>query len=185
MTGRVVAGWGIVHGVDVAVGRDGDRQPGTECRCAGDQPTHRPRRYREFGADVARGKAASGACSASGRCRASPRACGSATGLLVVRREMSHQGLAASSDRDAIRRGDRAAAAISLHWLWSHRDGHQLAFALPVDTGAGPAPSAPFRPHALCGRSVTGNHYSVFKTHLCKLVPQGIEQVPRSHKRFW
>jgi len=45
--------------------------------------------------------------------------------------------------------GDRAAAAISLHWLWPHRDGHQLAFALPVDTGAGPAPSAPFRPHAL------------------------------------
>jgi hypothetical protein len=37
----------------------------------------------------------------------------------------------------------------------------------------------------LCGRSVTGNHYSLFKTHLCKLVPQGIEQVPRSHKRFW
>src|SRR3954452_10196010 len=26
----------------------------------------------------------------------------------------------------------RAAAAISLHWLWPHRDGHQLAFALPV-----------------------------------------------------
>ena len=37
----------------------------------------------------------------------------------------------------------------------------------------------------LCGRSATGNHYSLFKTHLCKLVPQGIEQVPRSHKRFW
>ena len=37
MTSRVVAGWGIVHGVDVAVGRNGDRQPGAECRCAGDQ----------------------------------------------------------------------------------------------------------------------------------------------------
>ena len=61
--------------------------------------------------------------------------------------------LAASPDRNAARRGDRAAAAVSLHWLWPHRDGCQLAIALSVDTGAGPAPGASFRPHALsrCG----------------------------------
>ena len=152
MTGRVVAGWGIVDEVGFAVGRNGDRQPGTECRRDGDQPAQRPWRYREFGADAARGKAASGACSASGGCRASPRSCGSAAGLLVLRREMPRQGLAASPDRDAVRRGDRAAAAVSLHWLWPHRDGCQLAIALSVDTGAGPAASASFRPDALSRR---------------------------------
>ena len=56
MIGRVVAGWVIVHGVNVAVGRNGDRQPGAECRCAGDQPPQRPSRCREFGVDAARGK---------------------------------------------------------------------------------------------------------------------------------
>src|SRR5579864_9226444 len=33
----------------------------------------------------------------------------------VLRPEMSRQGLAVSPDRDPVRRGDRAAAAISLH----------------------------------------------------------------------
>ena len=152
MTSRVVAGWGIVHGVDVAVGRNGDRQPGAECRCAGDQPTQRPWRHREFGTDVARGKAASGACSASGGRRASPPACGSAAGLLVLRREMPRQGLAASPDCDAVRHGGRAAAAISLRRLWSWRDSYQLAVALSVDTGAGPAASASVRLDALSRR---------------------------------
>src|SRR5205823_6836019 len=71
----IVAGWGIVDGMGFAVGRNGDRQAGTEYRCAGDQPAQRPWRYRESGADVARGKTASGARSASGCCRASPRSC--------------------------------------------------------------------------------------------------------------
>jgi hypothetical protein len=53
MTGRVVAGWGIVDEVGSAVGRNGGRRPGTECSGAGDQPAQRPWRYRESGADVA------------------------------------------------------------------------------------------------------------------------------------
>jgi len=149
MTGRVVAGRGMVDEVGSAVGRNGDRQADTECRGAGDQPAQRPWRYRESGADAGGGEAASGTGAASGRCRASPRSRRSAAGLLGLRREMPRQGLAASSGRDAIRRSDRAAAAISLHWLWPHRNGYQLAIALSVDTGAGPAPSASFRPHAL------------------------------------
>jgi hypothetical protein len=47
---------------------------------------------------------------------------------------MSREGLATSSDRDAVRRGDSAAAAVSLRRLWPHRDGCQLAIALSVDT---------------------------------------------------
>src|SRR6185312_6702486 len=38
MTGRVVAGWGIVDEVGSAVGGNGDRGPGTECSGAGDRP---------------------------------------------------------------------------------------------------------------------------------------------------
>ncbi len=130
MTGRAVAGWGIVDGVGFATGRHGDRWPGSGCRRDGDQAAARPWRYRESGADAARGEAALGAGAASGGRRASPRACGAAAGLLILRRSVSDQGLAASSGRDAVRRGVGAASAVPLRWLWSWRKFYQLAIAL-------------------------------------------------------
>src|SRR5271157_2484735 len=54
---------------------------------------------------------------AGGGRRASPPACGFAAGLLVLRRWMSHPGLAASSGRDAVRCCGGAAAAVSLRQL--------------------------------------------------------------------
>src|SRR5919202_1582819 len=53
------------------------------------------------------------------------------------------QAVAAAPDRDAVRRGGGAAAAVSLYWLWPHRGRCKLALALPINPGAGPAPGAP------------------------------------------
>jgi hypothetical protein len=149
MTGWVFGGWGIVEGMDFEVGRSGDWWPGTGARRAGDRPTPRPRRRGESGSDTGRGEAASGAGSAGGGGCASPRSCSSAAGLLILRRWMSHQGLAASSGRDAVRHGYGAAATVSLRQLWSYRAVYQLAVALSLDAGAGPGTSAPLRPPAL------------------------------------
>src|SRR5260370_36925885 len=42
MTGRAVAGWGIVDEVGFATGRNGDRWPRSGCRRDGDQAATRP-----------------------------------------------------------------------------------------------------------------------------------------------
>src|ERR1700675_3611317 len=65
---------------------------------------------------------------------------------------MSHQGLAAASDRDAVRWCDGSSAAMALYWLSPDRDGHQLAIELPIDTEVGPDTSASFRPDDLSCR---------------------------------
>src|SRR5260370_9989354 len=130
MTGRAVAGWAIVDEVGFATGRNGDRWPGRGCRRDGDQAAARPWRYRASGADAVRGEAAPGTGAASGGRRASPRACGSAAGLFILRRSGSDQGLAASSGRDAVRRRGGAASPVPLRWLWSEREGDQLGNAL-------------------------------------------------------
>lgn len=46
-----------------------------------------------------------------------PRSCGSSARLCVLRRTVSYQGLAAASDRDTVRRSDRATSAMALYWL--------------------------------------------------------------------
>ncbi len=48
---------------------------------------------------------------------------------------MPCEGMAASSDRDAVRRGEGAASSVPLRGMWSWRDWRRLAIALPVDTG--------------------------------------------------
>ena len=50
-----------------------------------------------------------------------------------------------TTGRDAVRTGDIEAASVSLCRVRPHRDRHQLAVALPLDTGTGPAPGTPVR----------------------------------------
>ena len=57
--------------------------------------------------------------------------------MSIVRWEMPREGLAVSSDCDAVWRSDGTASPISLCCLWPDRGaGRQLALTLPVDAGA-------------------------------------------------
>lgn len=74
MTSRVVAGWGIVHGVDVAVGRNGDRQPATESRLLEISRPNDLGDIANLGQTLSEAKQLLAVRSASGCCFASTRA---------------------------------------------------------------------------------------------------------------
>jgi hypothetical protein len=77
---------------------------------------------------------------------------GPTSGMLFLRSNLSYQGLAASSDGDAVGFGGGAASAISLRRLWSWRDGYQLAVVLPVHARARPSASTCFCSNAVSRR---------------------------------
>src|ERR1700746_2164281 len=68
--------------------------------------------------------------SARDRCRSSAQTCCPAAGMSIVRWEMPREGLAVSSDCDAVWRSDGTASPISLCCLWPDRAGRQLALTL-------------------------------------------------------
>src|SRR3954470_17663251 len=55
--------------------------------------------------------------------------CAPAASLPLLRRRLPSEGLPPASDRNAVRPGDRTAAAVPLHRLWRDREGGLLAAA--------------------------------------------------------
>jgi hypothetical protein len=91
-----------------------------------------------------RSEAGSGERSTSGDFRAGRPPWAAAAVLPVLRRKMPPEGLARALHRDAVRRSDGAASAVSMPCLQSHRDGRVLAIAMPLDAGTGSTASSPF-----------------------------------------
>jgi hypothetical protein len=90
-------------------------------------------RYCQPGYHAVRSKAAAGASSAAGYRRSGHHPCDVSAGLPVVWRDMWRERLAGAPNRDAVRRGETEASAVSVRWLRLWRDRCQLAIALSVD----------------------------------------------------
>src|SRR6516165_5683155 len=102
MTNRVVAGWGLADGVGCTFGGDTSRWAGAKPGRFGAWSAPRPQRYRGSWDDLSRGEAAPEPGTASGDRRTGPGSRSSPTDLLVVRRPLSREGLAAPSSGDSV-----------------------------------------------------------------------------------
>jgi hypothetical protein len=133
----------VGRGVDFEIG--GSRGPGSWRGRHGDQQARGPRRYCQSGTDPHKSERVARAGSARDLHRAGKGARDPAAGLPLPRWGLPGERLSCPRDRDAVRTGDIEAASVSLCRLRPHRDRHQLAVALPLDTGTGPDPGTPVR----------------------------------------